>query len=203
MASVQPGPAATGGAPPAATARGRRRREAVIDAATALFDAQGFHATSMDDIGAAAGISGPGLYRHVGSKDDLLIAVLDRLWGRLRPAVETAGSLPPAPALRALVHAHASLAVDDPGALMLLVRELRNAPEDYQRLARRNRARYVDAWVAPLRALHPELDAERARVLAHAAHGVLDSAAVNPDVGDPGARREQLAALALRLVGAD
>jgi AcrR family transcriptional regulator len=188
------------GSAPAATARGRRRREAIVDAATALFDAHGFHATSMDDIGAAAGISGPGLYRHVGSKDDLLIAVLDRLWDRLRPAVDRAVEVEPTEALRGLVAAHARLAVEDPAALMLLVRELRNAPPDYQALARRNHQRYVDAWVAPLRTLHPELDGDGARVLAHAAHGLLDSAAINPHVGAAALRREQLEALALRLV---
>lgn len=193
------GPAAPGTAS-AATARGRRRWAAIVDAATALFDAHGFHATSMDDIGAAAGISGPGLYRHVGSKDDLLIAVLDRLWDRLRPAVDRAASVPPDEALRGLVAAHARLAVEDPAALMLLIRELRSAPPDYQALARRNHQRYVDAWVAPLRALHPDRDATELAALAHAAHGLLDSAAMNPRVGPSAERRAQLEALALRLV---
>ncbi len=174
-----------------------------MDAATQLFDTQGFHATSMDDIGEAAGISGPGLYRHVGSKDDLLTAVLDRLWDRLRPAVERAATAPPEEALRGLVAAHAELAVDDPGALMLLIRELRNAPEAYQTLAARNHRRYVDAWVAPLRAMHADLDAEEARGLAQAVHGLLDSAAINPGVLPASRRRAQLEALALVVVLAE
>ena len=184
----------------APTARGRRRREAIVDAATALFDQQGFHATSIDDIGAAAGISGPGLYRHFGSKDELLIAVFDRIWDRLRPAVEGAADLPAEEALALLVDAHVDLAVDDSAALMLLIRELRNVPEGYQRAAARNHARYVDAWVRPILALHPDLDEPGARVVAHAAHGCLDSAAINPGVGDPDGRRAQLRGLALGVI---
>lgn len=185
----------------APTAHGRRRREAIVDAATDLFDRRGFHATSMDDIGAAAGISGPGLYRHFRSKDELLIAVFDRIWDRLRPAVEAADGTAAEEALARLVDAHLDLAVDDSAALMLLIRELRNVPEGYQRAAARNHRRYVDAWVGPIRALHPALDDEQARTVAHAAHGCLDSAAINPGVGDRSDRRARLRALAMALVG--
>ncbi|MFP5308595.1 MAG: TetR/AcrR family transcriptional regulator [Actinomycetes bacterium] len=170
----------TGAGDPAPTARGRRRREAIVDAATALFDQRGFHATSIDDIGAAAGISGPGLYRHFPSKDALLTAVFDRIWDRLRPAVDDAAGRPPAEALRTLLAAHVELALTDPGALRLLLRELRNVPDDYQRLAARNHRRWVDAWASPLRELHDDLDADRARALALAAHGAVDAATIRP-----------------------
>lgn len=200
MSSTAAGTRRTGPPDEAPTAHGQRRREAIVDAATILFDRGGFHATSMDDIGAAAGISGPGLYRHFASKDELLIAVFDRIWDRLRPAVEAAAGAPPREALRLLVDAHVDLAVDDSAALMLLIRELRNVPEGYQRAAARNHRRYVDAWVAPIVALRPGLDDEQARVVAHAAHGCLDSAAINPGVGGLADRRDRLRALALTMV---
>lgn len=186
-------------APP--TARGRRRREAIVDAATALFDAQGFHGTSIDDIGAAAGISGPGLYRHFDGKDAVLTAVFDRIWDRLRPAVEAARDLPPVEALHVLVDAHVDLALDDAAALMLLVRELRHVPADYQRLAARNHGRYVDAWAGPVRALADgELSEDEARAVALAAHGLIDSAAVHPGILGATARRPLLRRLALEAV---
>lgn len=188
--------------PAPATARGRARREAVVDAATRLFDAKGFHATAMDEVGAAAGISGPGLYRHVASKDDLLIAVFDRIWKRLRPAIEAAGEREPEAALRGLVAAHAELVLGDPAALRLLLRELRSVPDDYQRLARRNHARWVEAWTTPLVELRPELGAHDARTLVLAAHGAVDASAVHVvtqgvDSPDP----DLLASAALRLLG--
>ncbi|MCJ7753670.1 MAG: TetR/AcrR family transcriptional regulator, partial [Thermoanaerobaculales bacterium] len=132
--------------PEAPTARGRRRREQIIEAATRLFHTQGFHATSMDEIGAAAGITGPGLYRHFSSKDDILLAVFDRIWDLLRGAIERSAGLEPEDALDVLIDTHTTLALDQGAELMLLVRELRYVPEYYQRAAERNDARYTDAW---------------------------------------------------------
>ncbi|WP_431278388.1 TetR/AcrR family transcriptional regulator [Leifsonia poae] len=59
-------------------ARGRARREEILDAAAALFAEQGFGGVSLREIAARAGISHPGLLRHFGSKDELLVDLLDR-----------------------------------------------------------------------------------------------------------------------------
>lgn len=167
---------------PAATDRGRRRRTAVLDAAESLFLEQGFHGTSMDELGAAAGISGPGLYRHYASKDALLMAVLDRIWDTLAPAIGHAETLAPAAALEVLVDAQIRLACDQPGALVLLIRELRHLPDDYRGLAVRNHRRYVDAWVRALRGIHPHLDDAAARGIVLAVHGLIDSSALRPQL---------------------
>lgn len=172
--------------PPAATARGRRRREAILDAAAERFLAHGFHGTSIDDVGAAAGISGPGVYRHVASKDALLMAVLDRLWtDGFKPAVAAAADEPPREALSSLIAAHVALALDERAALVLLTRELRHLPQDYRESSARTVRRYVDAWVGPLRALRPDVDDRHARTVAIAVHGSIDSAARTPDVVPP------------------
>lgn len=199
-------PAAVGAAGPPApahapTERGRRRREAILDAATALFDERGYPGTSIDDIGAAAGITGPGLYRHFASKDAILTAVFDRLWRRLRPAVEAADVLAPVEALDTLIDAHVDLAIGDPAAIMLLLRELRHVPEDYQRTAVRTHRRYVDAWVRPLRAWRPEVSPGDARTTALAVHGLIDSAAVTPDAAPGATRRDLLRRLARTALG--
>lgn len=49
---------------------------AVQQAALSLFAERGYRATTMADIGAALGIRGPSLYRHVHSKQDLLADVM-------------------------------------------------------------------------------------------------------------------------------
>lgn len=162
----------------APTDRGRRRREAVVDAAAELFLDRGFHGTSVDDVGAAAGISGPGLYRHFRSKDELLMAVLDRLWQHLRPVLDEAAELDPEAAVDRLLDAQLDLAFEQPAAVVLLVRELRHLPEDYLRLARRNHRRYLDAWARALMGMRPELDLDTARSIAAALHGMIDSAAL-------------------------
>jgi AcrR family transcriptional regulator len=179
------GSAAGGRAPAAVTARGQQRRTAILDAAADLFLERGFHGTAIDEVGAAAGISGPGVYRHVASKDALLIAVLDRLWSDgFGPAVRAAAEAPPREALATLVDAHVELALGQPTALVLLLTELRHLPSDYRERALRNHRRYVDAWVGPLRALRPSASDDEARGTATALHGLIDSAARVPSSVD-------------------
>lgn len=132
--------------PSAPTARGQRRREAIVDAATALFARQGYHPTGIDEIGEAAGITGPGIYRHFPSKEDLLIAALDRIWEALRAALEEAPTLEPSDAFDLLATVHARLGIERPDAVIVLLRELRHAPAWYRRAAARNEASYLDAW---------------------------------------------------------
>ena len=167
----------------APTARGRRRREQIIEVATRLFHAQGFHATSMDEIGTAAGITGPGLYRHFSSKDDILLAVFDRIWDLLRDAIERSDGLEPDAALDVLIDAHTTLALDQGAALMLLVRELRYVPDYYQRAAERNDARYTDAWAEVIIKLHRELSLDEARVVGRGLIGLIGSAARDASTG--------------------
>jgi AcrR family transcriptional regulator len=169
--------------PEAPTARGRRRREQIIEAATRLFHLQGFHATSMDEIGLAAGITGPGLYRHFSSKDDILLAVFDRIWDLLRGAIERSAGLPPGEALDVLIDTHTTLALDQGAELMLLVRELRYVPEYYQRAAERNDARYTDAWAEVIIKLHPELSLDEARAAGRGLIGLIGSAARDGMIG--------------------
>ena len=64
-----------------------RSRAAILDAAERLFADQGYDATSLSQVGAAAGVSRatPGYF--FGSKADLYQAVLDRSFAEVREAV--------------------------------------------------------------------------------------------------------------------
>jgi AcrR family transcriptional regulator len=181
------------------TDRGRRRREAVLDAAAELFLDRGFHGTSIDDVGAAAGISGPGLYRHFPSKDALLMAVLDRIWQQLRPAIDEAAALDADASVERLLEAQLDLAFDQPAALVLLVRELRHLPADYRDRALRNHRRYLDAWADAILGVSPSLDRDTARGIALAVHGLIDSAALHRQVAPRGLARARQRELLERL----
>ena len=52
------------------------RAAAIRLAALRLFAAQGYRATTMADIGAAVGIRGPSLYKHVSGKQVLLAEIM-------------------------------------------------------------------------------------------------------------------------------
>ncbi|WP_159767663.1 TetR/AcrR family transcriptional regulator [Streptomyces sp. HM190] len=59
------------------------RREQILKEAARLFAERGFHGVGVDEIGAAVGISGPGLYRHFAGKDAMLAELLVGISGRL------------------------------------------------------------------------------------------------------------------------
>jgi AcrR family transcriptional regulator len=59
-------------------AKGRARRELILGEAVALFAESGYRAASMRDLAARCGLSPAGLQHHVGDKESLLLAVLER-----------------------------------------------------------------------------------------------------------------------------
>ncbi|MBT8227832.1 MAG: TetR/AcrR family transcriptional regulator [Dactylosporangium sp.] len=74
MTSATNGAQATGRTP--RLPRSARRKQ-LLAAAQAVFVAQGYHATAMDDIAECAGVSKPVLYQHFPGKLDLYLALLD------------------------------------------------------------------------------------------------------------------------------
>lgn len=54
-----------------------QRRRQLLDVSCTVFAASGFHATSMDDIAKAAGVTKPVLYQHFPSKRALMVELLE------------------------------------------------------------------------------------------------------------------------------
>ena len=73
-------------------------RERIVEAATALFYAQGLRAVSAEKIIAQVGITKVTFYRHFPTKDDLIVAYLERRAKWERDAIahvrESAGDVP-------------------------------------------------------------------------------------------------------------
>lgn len=59
-------------------------REAVVDAAQAVVDREGVDGLTMRAVGAEIGAPAMSLYRHVSSKDELLVLLLDRAARQVR-----------------------------------------------------------------------------------------------------------------------
>jgi AcrR family transcriptional regulator len=158
--------------------RRRTRREEILEIAVGLFASRGYHGVSMDDIGAAAGVTGPALYHHFAGKEAMLIAALAPVseglleGGRAR-AARNAGD--PKLALESLVEFHVAFALANPAVIALHLHELDRLPEEPRRQIRRLQRLYVEVWVSVLTALRDELSAAEARVLAHAAFGLMNS----------------------------
>jgi AcrR family transcriptional regulator len=165
-------------APAATPPRRRTRREEILEIAVGLFAARGYHGVSMDDIGAAAGVTGPALYHHFAGKEAMLAAALipvseQLLAGGRARIVENEGR--PRSALAALVDFHVDFALANPAVIALHLHELDRLPDEPRRQIRRLQRLYVEEWVSTLTTLRPELSAGEARVLAHAAFGLMNS----------------------------
>lgn len=157
--------------------RNGARREEILDAAAAAFAERGYHGVSIDDLGAAVGISGPGIYRHFGGKEEVLAEMLLRISRRLHDeGARCVTSAPdPAAALDALLRSHVSFSLSQPALIVVHGRELANVPEPSRRQIRRLQRLYVEEWVGVLAELQPEVPAGRLRVAVHAAIGLLNS----------------------------
>ncbi|MDN5744020.1 MAG: TetR/AcrR family transcriptional regulator [Nocardioidaceae bacterium] len=154
------------------------RRDQILSTAAELFAARGFHGTSVADLGAACGISGPALYKHFPSKQamlaEMLVDISQRLLsvGRERVA---AAKTDPAAALRGLVDWHVEFATSHRPLIVVQDRDWESLPPDARTQVRRLQRSYIDLWAEQLRALRPDLDRGRAHAVAQATFGLLNS----------------------------
>ncbi|MEU8352505.1 TetR/AcrR family transcriptional regulator [Streptomyces sp. NPDC048845] len=177
------------------------RREQILKEAARLFADRGFHGVGVDEIGAAVGISGPGLYRHFPGKDamlaELLVGISSRLLtGGRRRVAETAG--PAGDVLDSLIEGHIDFALHDRALITLHDRELDRLRESDRKLVRQFQRQYVELWVEIVRRVHARLTEAEARACVHAVFGLLNS---TPHLDRPGALpgRGAMAALLHRL----
>ncbi|MFI8104246.1 TetR/AcrR family transcriptional regulator [Streptomyces sp. NPDC101118] len=173
------------------------RREQILKEAARLFAERGFHGVGVDEIGAAVGISGPGLYRHFAGKDamlaELLVGISERLLtgGRYRVA-EADGD--PGLVLASLIDGHIDFALDDRPLITLHDRELDRLRDTDRKLVRQLQRQYVELWVEVVSKLHPQVAEAEVRVAVHAVFGLLNS---TPHLGPLG--REATESLLRRL----
>jgi AcrR family transcriptional regulator len=165
---------------PAATRRSKAksdRRSQLIAAAERLVAERGFLAVRLEDIGAAAGVSGPAIYRHFPNKEallvELLVGISTRLLAGARNVVDHAET--PAAALDGLIDFHLDFALGESDLIRIQDRDLGHLPVPAKRQVRKSQRQYVELWVQVQRDLEPTLGDGDARLVAHAIFGLLNS----------------------------
>ncbi|MGH3757589.1 TetR/AcrR family transcriptional regulator [Actinophytocola sp.] len=120
------------------------RYAAIRDAALRLFARDGYAATTMADIGAAVGIRGPSLYKHVVSKQDLLAQIMLDTMAALRESHQAAvrGNTDPAVRLRRAVEAHVRYHARHRLEAFVGNREIRSLDEPHREAVLASRADY-------------------------------------------------------------
>ncbi len=153
------------------------RRLALLTAAATLFGENGFSRVSLEDLGAAAGVSGPAVYRHFPGKQavlgELLLSVSRDLLNGGRNVVLEAGE--PSAALRGLVGFQVDFALKNPDVIRVQDRDFGSLSDADQAEVRSLQRSYVEIWVSVLGQVHEGTDPADLRVRAHAAFGLINS----------------------------
>lgn len=124
-------------------------RELLLTEGVRLFAERGFHSVGVDDIGAAVGIAGAGLYHHFPSKTDLLLEAMGRGAQQLHTELDQALAKADGTesALRELVGSYVRYCLANHELVDLLITDTTHLPEQQRRLLRAPQQSYVREWV--------------------------------------------------------
>jgi AcrR family transcriptional regulator len=157
--------------------RDPERKERILAAAADLIARKGYHAVSIAEIGASAGITGSGIYRHFDSKSSVLVDLFDRVIdGLLRDEqqiLDTTNDL--GQALDLLIAGQVEFVVADRELARVYHSEINNLPEEDRRRLRRKQRLYLEEWVHLVNEMNDDLADTDARAVIHAAIGAIQS----------------------------
>jgi AcrR family transcriptional regulator len=163
-------------------ARGRApgyedQREAILARAAALFARQGYHATSMNQVAEACGLSKATLYHYCRDKDAMLVQIAEGHVSRLAALVDevAAQRLPAEARLRELIRRIVLEYADAQHAHRVLTEDVKFLPPpDRERILDVER-RVVAGFADAVAALRPELrDAALAKPLTMLLFGMIN-----------------------------
>lgn len=153
------------------------RREQIMATAATLFARDGYHGVSVNDLGAACGITGPAIYKHFRGKQailsTMLLSISDELLTEGRRRVREATD--DKQALESLVDWHVTFALNNQAIIVVQDRDWSALPVESREKVRETQRKYVELWVKVLRNLHEGLAPKAARAMAHAAFGLINS----------------------------
>src|SRR5579864_7821976 len=123
----------------------RDRRDQLIRAALEVFQTKGFHATTVRDIGRAAGLTQGTIYNYVRSKEDILFLVCDRVIAQYITSMEEAAAATgdPAARLREALRGVTRVMIEQKGAILLVYHESHNL----DRRSLRSLLARVQGWI--------------------------------------------------------
>lgn len=173
---------------PAQSALEAVRREQILEAAARVFAEAGFHSARMQDVAARAGLSNGTLYNYFTSKEDLLLALLDRLnESEERPnQLKSLEGESPRSTLKRLMHHRFEEVASQKELLRALLPEILSNRKLAQRYHRRVLAPTLRLGEEALRELGATEPGSLARAMAASLFGLL----VMDLIGDARSREE-------------
>jgi AcrR family transcriptional regulator len=126
----------------------RSRREQLIGSAIEQFADRGFTAVSMEDLGAANGISGPSVHHYFPTKQDLLATISRRgmEWFGFVTAHALRHAVDEADAVRNLIDDYTEFAIDNAGLIHTLFTDSVHLADPYREQLRVAERDYLAEW---------------------------------------------------------
>jgi AcrR family transcriptional regulator len=174
------------------------RRRQLLGVALDQFAATGYHATSMDDVAEAAGVTKPVLYQHFGSKRKLYLELLEDVGAELMAAITeaTATAAGPRAQVEAGFSAYLAFVGRRRAAFSLLFGSGARRDEEFADAVRRVESSIANAIAA---LIDVDVDDAHRHTVAHAlvgmAEGAVRHAIANGRPLDPERMARQLADL--------
>jgi AcrR family transcriptional regulator len=163
----------------AAADAGASSRDRILAAATDLFVHRGYEKTTVDEIGAASGVTGPAIYRHFDGKAQLLDAVIASV---LSPTLQAtadvvAREIEPLRALREMIAIWVDAAFQTTILTLTYTHQYPNLDRiTRERIRIRHRA-VTDMWMVVLARLRPALPAAERLAMVDSAFWLIGSQA--------------------------
>lgn len=161
------------------TARDRakaERADSLLREAARLFAERGYSGVSLEDIGAAVGVSGPAVYRHFAGKQALLGAVLVKVSAELVRGGSSVADAETSDAerMRALISFHVDFALSNANVIRVQDRDLAHLSDEDRAEVRRLQRTYIDLWMSTLSSLRAGTSDEL-RLRVQACFGLINS----------------------------
>jgi AcrR family transcriptional regulator len=189
--------------PESPTRRPSNRRELILEAAIQLFHERGYPATGVDDIGSAVDVSGPAIYRHFSSKEEILLEAIqlaaDEVHEANLNARATGGS--PISVLEGYVRAYARVAIERSALISVWTSEARHLSSARRSPMTRRLRAWSTEWIDELRTVRSDLTPEQARILVAGAIGLISTTATAEKNTD-GLLEDRITAMAMATLAA-
>lgn len=184
----------------AQTGRGEKRRDLILEVAAQLFAKNGFDSVSINEIGIAAGITGPAIYRYFASKEALLLSVYERFYKRVAEGIQAilGQDIEPWETLEKMIDLQVMLAIDYPEKIRIVNSEGRYLPvKEAAEFLAENR-RLLSVWTDVLGRARPDLPRPQCEMTVDAVLAMINSiGSRHSKNGETESMRKYLRAMAL------
>ena len=187
----------------AQTSRGMIRQELILKVAATLFSERGYDSVSINDIGFAAGVTGPAIYRYFPSKEALLVSIYEHLYRRWSDglAAVLADNGTAHETVERLIDNQISLAVEEAEKIRIVTAEDRHLPPDRAASFAAENRRFLRICTDLVRQVRPDLSRDELDATVHALFAMINSISLKSDAQAVSPRvRQHLRDMALGLV---